>query len=723
MKKVLQKNYLYFFLCTTLFGGTLILFFTNNMNFLIPFIVSMFSIALGFNVYLSFPQSKLNQAFLFLTFSMSIWSMASTSVWLSDDIQTSIFFIKLSYFAGLVLAYAFFLFAEYFPDSIAVKKNRILRLLFLATLLLFLFLIFFSNFIVFNLEVLQGARKIIIGEGYLLYVAFFLSQIVTGLILLWKRMKQLRGLYYFQTKYLFWGSIIASSMGLVMNILMPIFFTIKYPLFGRAYAIFFFVLFLTYSGMKFRFMDIKIVITRSFLYSIFMAIFTAVYLALILILGNYFNWSLKEGISSLLVVFYLFFLFSLSFQPLKSFLEGKVEKFFFKEKYLFRKKISEAMDQMLAIVDFEILIDFLGKSMHEISGASYVQIFVKKNNSSYKNCFFLAANKTIPFFVSDNLLNLLKSRKGFIIDGESQKTESNRLTKEVEVSLILPLFYKETLLGGILLGLGIKDIIYASEELNLLNFFVKQASTAIENTLLIRDQLNTQAELMRTDKLKSLGTIAAGMAHEIKNPLTVISGLAKAVKERYEEKDNEFFSDFDAVVPKQLERIKKIAEELSQYGKKPKIEKTYVDLTKILEEVLGFFSGQFREKGIKIEKNFMAINRILADEGQIAQVFTNLVLNAIEAMEDVGKQKRLMKFEIGRKGQSNIEIIISDTGPGIEKENLKDIFDPFYTTKANGAGLGLAIVKKIVEEHNGQIKVFSQKNQGTTFLITFTFTV
>lgn len=740
MKKALQKNHPYFFLCMTLIGGALILFFTNNMNFLIPFIISMFSIALGFNVYLSFPQSKLNQAFLFLTFSMSIWAMASTLVWLSDEIKTSMFFIKLSYFTGLVLAYAFFLFAEYFPDSIRVGKNEILKFLLLLLLPLFLLLIFFTDFIVFDLVVLQGIRRIIVGKGYLLYVSCFFSQIVYGLVLLWKKMKRLKGLNYFQTKYLFLGSIIASSMGLIMNIIMPMFVAIKYSLFGRAYAIFFFVLFLTYSGIKFRFMDIKIIITRSFLYSIFTAIFTAIYLAFILIIGNYFSWNMNQGISSLMIVFYLFFLFSLSFQPFKNILEAQIEKIFFKDKHLFRKKINEMIDQTLTIVDFEVLIDFIGKSIRDISDASYVQIFIKKNNSSsYENCFFLAIDKKAPFSISDDLLNLMKQKSGFIIDGDSQNVEFSRVAKELEAALIIPLLYKEVLLGGILLGTGIKEIIYASEELNLLNLFVKQASTALENTLLIRDQLNTQKELMRTDKLKSLGTIAAGMAHEIKNPLTVISGLAKSVKERYQEKDDEFFNDFDNVVPRQLDRIRKIAEELSQYGKQPKNEKKPVDLNKVLEEVLAFFAGQCKEKNIRIEKKLGFIGTISADAEQIAQVFTNLILNAIEAMASTSSAQGIKKgvHVIARSGATqqslltiesriadkSIEITILDTGEGIDEDNLVDIFEPFYTTKENGAGLGLAIVKKIVAEHNGQIRVFSQKNKGTTFVLTFTFTV
>jgi signal transduction histidine kinase len=258
-----------------------------------------------------------------------------------------------------------------------------------------------------------------------------------------------------------------------------------------------------------------------------------------------------------------------------------------------------------------------------------------------------------------------------------------------------------------------------------------------------RDLRDSQERLILSEKLASLGTMAAGMAHEIKNPLVSLRTFTQLLQQKWE--DKEFREKFSSIIPHEIERINRIAESLLKFGRPMKPELTRVDINALLEEVLMLFESEAKKYNVSITKKLAALPEIAGDPGQLSQALVNIVKNAIESMQEKGGEL-IVKTDVGeviklggartRQGTKMGEemvwgeeeelgrpvpvvfIEVTDTGIGIEQENLKSLFDPFFTTKMTGTGMGLPITLRIIEEHKGSIKVRSYPGKGTTFIIT-----
>lgn len=313
-----------------------------------------------------------------------------------------------------------------------------------------------------------------------------------------------------------------------------------------------------------------------------------------------------------------------------------------------------------------------------------------------------------------------------------------------------------TLLTGIFFARSIERPIYklklgteavAAGDLNYrinLDSTDELGSLAAAFNKMTQDLANSQERLILSEKLVSLGTMAAGMAHEIKNPLVSLRTFSQLIDQKWE--DKEFREKFKSIVPVEIDRINRIAESLLKFGRPLKPELTGLKINSLLEEVLLLLESECRKNNIRVTTKFAELPDILGDPGQLSQAFLNIVLNAVQAMSDTGKGGELIVktdvgevVKLGRLGKGvekaagevvweaeeekpkpipAVFIEVTDTGPGIEPEKIKSLFDPFFTTKTKGTGMGLPITLRIIEEHKGSIKVRSQVGKGTTFIIT-----
>jgi len=238
-----------------------------------------------------------------------------------------------------------------------------------------------------------------------------------------------------------------------------------------------------------------------------------------------------------------------------------------------------------------------------------------------------------------------------------------------------------------------------------------------------------ESSVRRADRLTSIGTMAAGMAHEIKNPLQSIKTFSQLLLERFNDAD--FRRTFAEVVPPEVHRIDTIVTRLLDFARPKPVQFMQVDVAKIIEEIVALLRNQIRKQSIMVNLDFPPVaERVTADEQQIHQVFLNLFLNAIDALKDSGERSLTVRVSTSRAllrpvGQQQlvdspcVKVSISDTGCGIPPQHLEQIFTPFFTTKAEGSGLGLAVVHGIITEHGGEIDVVSELGVGTTFSITF----
>lgn len=228
--------------------------------------------------------------------------------------------------------------------------------------------------------------------------------------------------------------------------------------------------------------------------------------------------------------------------------------------------------------------------------------------------------------------------------------------------------------------------------------------------LLIRDLTEVkllEKQLQRSERLAALGKMAAGVAHELRNPLSSIKGLAVLLKSHFTEPGRE--AETADVLVKEVERLNRSIGELLDYAKPGQLNKAPVSIEEILRKTLSLVQMDTEAFGITVELSLQDdLPELTVDSDKLKQVFLNLLLNGIQAMPDGGT----LRLDL-TKDERNMNIVIRDTGTGILPENLPRVFDPYYTTKNDGTGLGLAMSAKIVEEHGGWIKIASVPEEFT----------
>jgi len=224
---------------------------------------------------------------------------------------------------------------------------------------------------------------------------------------------------------------------------------------------------------------------------------------------------------------------------------------------------------------------------------------------------------------------------------------------------------------------------------------------------------NLKREVETSRRLASLGRLAAGVAHEIRNPLSSIKGFATYFRERYKEIPED--QRTAEIMVQEVDRLNRVISQLLDFTRPLTINKRSTPLQGLIQHSLKMIEGQAREKNIKISTGLLPeIKEIFLDPDKINQVLLNLYLNAIEAMEKGGA---LSVDVLWDEDSQRTMIRVSDNGVGISKNDLIHVFDPYFTTKQSGTGLGLAIVHKIVESHRGEVRVESETGKGTTVTI------
>ncbi|MFN3966537.1 MAG: sensor histidine kinase [Endomicrobiia bacterium] len=218
-----------------------------------------------------------------------------------------------------------------------------------------------------------------------------------------------------------------------------------------------------------------------------------------------------------------------------------------------------------------------------------------------------------------------------------------------------------------------------------------------------------QEELIKKERLSTIGTLSSSIAHELRNPLTSIKNIAFFLK-KYLTEEKPKVKELIELLNKEIEVMNKIITDLLEFSRVTKLEKVKISIEKVIDEALN--SVVILEK-IKVIKEIPSdLKEVYIDPIRMRQVFVNLITNACDAMSDGGELKIVVKIE-----PAEMKIDFSDTGHGISKEVISHIFEPLFTTKAKGIGLGLAVVRSIIEQHNGKITVESEVGKGTTFSI------
>ncbi|MBU1965839.1 MAG: PAS domain-containing protein, partial [Proteobacteria bacterium] len=237
----------------------------------------------------------------------------------------------------------------------------------------------------------------------------------------------------------------------------------------------------------------------------------------------------------------------------------------------------------------------------------------------------------------------------------------------------------------------------------------------VGHILIFRDMTEIrrlEEEVARSRRLASLGNLAAGVAHEIRNPLSSIKGFATWFRERY--RDNPEERETADVMIREVDRLNRVITQLLEFARPLTMHRVPTPLHALIRHALKMVEGEAQAKRITVETDISPeVNEIPLDADRMTQVLLNLFQNAITAMEAGG----VLRISLDRRDEKGVRITVADTGIGIPKEDLLRVFDPYFTTRPSGTGLGLAIVHKIVEAHGGEIRLESEPGRGTTATI------
>jgi len=322
-------------------------------------------------------------------------------------------------------------------------------------------------------------------------------------------------------------------------------------------------------------------------------------------------------------------------------------------------------------------------------------------------------------------------RKPYIIEDALNDPRVNRdLVRQLNVKsfVAVPMIGRERVVGVVSADNLFSEREITEEDFKLLVTFVNQAGIAIENAEMyeelkrfnstlrrrIREAMKeleeSQRQLMQSEKLAALGQIAAGVAHELRNPLTSIKILLYSLMEEFN--INEKRPEDVEVIKSEIGKMEELIRRFLDFARpsSPVLER--VNVNEVIEGVISLVGYQMKENDIVLRMNLSPKAEIMADRDHLRQLFLNLILNAIQAMPQGGE----LRIET-RLSDGMLITRIKDTGMGIPKPVMDRIFEPFFTTKEEGIGLGLSIVDRIVKEHNGKIEVESAPGEGTEFRV------
>lgn len=280
--------------------------------------------------------------------------------------------------------------------------------------------------------------------------------------------------------------------------------------------------------------------------------------------------------------------------------------------------------------------------------------------------------------------------------------------------LSIPLRTKTAVIGVLNVYTG-EPRCFDEDDIRLLTLLASQSAIAIENATLHRDEMEAREQLRQSEKLASLGTLSAGLAHELRNPLNTVSMLMYAMAQDMAQDAagaSPYAADVD-VMQSELQRMSLLIEQFLEFARPrpPHFQRERIE--EIMEETLLLIGPEARTHGVVLVKEWpKELPKVWADGTQIKQVFLNILLNAVQAMPQGGRLTIRLYVSGG-----NLLTAITDQGAGIPPDVRAKLFEPFFSTKQGGTGLGLSISQRIIEGHNGRLRLFSKPGAGTSVVV------
>jgi signal transduction histidine kinase len=678
-----------------------------------PFLAGIFDLFLALLVLQRAPRRTLNRVFVLFALSLTSWNFDIASLYFFTDYDLALQWSEHFRYGMLFIPPAVFHLA-----IILTARKTLPNRLFLVVGYVIAFVLALGNsrgILVQRLEIFTWGFYPIGTPLYKLHTfsdLFYFSAVLYNLI--WGLLNSESARQREQLKLTLLGFAIALPVGLTN--LLPVYGVSFYPLGSFGNVVLCGVL--TYAIVRHRFLDIELIITKT----------VASVGALVLWLAPL--WMLTAEVQHLiygatdnrLLLFALvvFVLSGLIFPWLLRASERVVRRLLWGQHYSAAQALSTFQETLVHVFDQKKILTDLREVLADALQTEFVAVhLVQPAMSAYVDAYDVSA----PFAASDDLPSVLMRRTGPIVreevmleehDPDAMRLAASLTARRVEVCT--PLIAQERLIGFLLLGEKRNRDIFSTEDLQLLSTVATGVAVALENARLYEELRNSQIMLARTDRLAAVGTLAAGIAHEIRNPLVAVQTFVQLLPEQID--DPEFRTTFLELTNSELARVSTLINDLMTFARPSPASLDEADLNELAAQIVRLLAGQAKKREVSLTAQLSPENlRCMVDQGQIKQVFMNLLMNALQATPAGGAVTISTSALREAEGEEYCMIEVRDTGSGIPPEQKEQIFDPFFTTKDSGVGLGLFITHQIIKEHGGSIDVESEVDQGTRFLI------
>ena len=386
--------------------------------------------------------------------------------------------------------------------------------------------------------------------------------------------------------------------------------------------------------------------------------------------------------------------------------------------------LSEFNRSLMLIADKSLLIGNFISKIKQLFLVESVFVFLLDESTGRYKLQNSDEKTTVAFYSKDRLIHWLSVNDRELIISENKEVidyltpEEREKLSQLKAELVYPLKVMNHISGTVFLGRKIDGTVFSKDEIDLLTLIFNQAAFAIEHASLYELQKDRILKMYRTDRLAILGELAAGAAHEIRNPLTSIRSAIQYLSKDFANDPRK--SDMINEIINEVERINKILQGLLSFSRPSKLNMSEINLESLINQVLMLINSSIKKNNIDVKYEYFTKNTtIQGDIEQLKQVFLNIFLNAIDAMsENLEEQLRALIISIEKgvdidPGRRFLVISIEDSGKGIDSKDIENIFNPFFTTKEEGTGLGLAISYGIINSHEGEIEVTSETGKGS----------
>ena len=456
----------------------------------------------------------------------------------------------------------------------------------------------------------------------------------------------------------------------------------------------------------YRYNFLELVIRRSFfVITLSIVIFGMYFLGvrrLSLFLGTYFDIipGLFEAASILAIV--------VTFPIYKKWLQKRVNQVFFREFGYYHQLFSELEQTISSIFGVQSLVDYIQKTVSKVLFLESVHLSIFDLREG--NIKFRAT--TLPELPAiDSIVRKMERDRSRLLRLEDVKEPTVQTEiKNLNATLIIPVRHKGILMGIFSFKAKPPRRPILTQELEMLQSLAAQTAMSVSSALLLEEKLELERAMARKERLASIGQMAATLAHEIKNPLSSIKSITQSLEEQINDEDIK--QDLSVVVH-EVDRLNHSVNQLLSFARASSQDVGDVSLVATMEHVIKILQNECKTHNVTIQHRYNGnIPSVFGSAFGLQDIFLNLLLNAMQAMPAGGEIDVMYEIE-----NASVNVVISDSGPGIRPDLISRIFDPFFTTKQAGTGLGLAVVKQKLGEFGADIAVMNVKPHGSQFTL------